>query len=95
MNIKDLHQEIKGISTASLLKTTECNVISVQILADEQLKEHITKEPALLLCLSGESIFENEIGMKLTLTTGDYVNIEPNIKHWITAKSTSNFILIK
>ena len=95
MNIKDLHQDTKAISTALLFKTTESNVTSIQILIDQQLKEHITKVPALLLCLTGESIFENEIGMKLTLTTGDYVNIEPNIKHWITAKSTSNFILIK
>jgi quercetin dioxygenase-like cupin family protein len=95
MNIKDLHQDMKAISTASLFKTTEGNVTSIQILADELLKEHITKVPALLLCLTGESIFENENGIKLRLTTGDYVNIETNIKHWINAKSTSNLILIK
>lgn len=95
MNIKDLHQDTKAISTASLFKTTEGNVISIQILADEQLKEHITKVPALLICLTGEAIFDNENGIKLTLTTGDYVNIEPNTKHWINAISTSNLILIK
>ena len=50
MNIKDLHQDTKAISTASLFKTTEGNVTSIQILVDEQLKEHITKVPALLLC---------------------------------------------
>ena len=82
-------------ATASLFKTAVGNVTSIQILADEQLKEHITKVPALLLCLTGEAIFENENGVKLTLTIGDYVNIEPNIKHWINAKSTSNLILIK
>ena len=95
MNIKDLHQDTKAISTASLFKSTEGNVTSIQILEDQQLKEHITKVPALLLCLIGEAIFENENGTKLTLTTGDYVNIEPNIKHWINAKSASNLILIK
>ena len=95
MNIKDLHQDTKAISTASLFKSTEGNVTSIQILEDQQLKEHITKVPALLLCLTGEAIFENENGTKLRLTTGDYVNIEPNIKHWINAKSASNLILIK
>jgi quercetin dioxygenase-like cupin family protein len=95
MNIKDLHQDTKAISTASLFKSTEGNVTSIQILEDQQLKEHITKVPALLLCLTGEAIFENEHGVKLTLSTGDYVNIEPNIKHWVNAKSTSNLILIK
>lgn len=95
MNIKDLHQDTKAISTASLFKTTEGNVTSIQILADEQLKEHITKVPAILICLTGQAIFENENGIKHTLTTGDYVNIEPNTKHWINAISTSNLILIK
>lgn len=95
MNIKDLHPEIKAVSTTSLFKTSEGNVTSLQILAGEQLKEHVTKVPALLICLTGEAIFENENGLKLTLTTGEYVNIEPQIKHWINAKSTSNLILIK
>ena len=95
MNIKDLHKDTKTISTASLFKSTEGNITSIQILEGQQLKEHITKVPTLLLCLTGEAIFENENGIKLTLTTSDYVNIEPNIKHWISAKTTSNLILIK
>lgn len=95
MNIKNLHQDTKAISTASIFKTTEGNITSIQILANQQLKEHITKVPALLICITGEAVFENENGIKLTLTTGDYVNIEPNIKHWINAITTSNLILIK
>ncbi|MFN5310550.1 MAG: hypothetical protein ACK5C0_13955 [Candidatus Kapaibacterium sp.] len=95
MKIKDLHQDTKTISTVSLFKTTEGNITSIQILADGQLKEHITKVPALLLCLIGEAVFENEKGIKITLSTGDYVNIEPNTKHWINAKSKSNLILMK
>jgi hypothetical protein len=43
MNIKDLHQDTKAISTASLFKTENGNVTSIQILTNEQLKEHITK----------------------------------------------------
>lgn len=95
MNVKDLHQDNKSISTASLFKMTEGTVTSIQILANEQLKKHITKVPALLVCLLGEVIFENEKGIIHTMTTGDYVNIEPQIKHWINATTTSNLILIK
>lgn len=95
MNIKDLHNEAKAVSTASIFKTTEGNVTSLQIIGGEQLKEHVTKMPALLICLTGEAVFENENGLKLTLTTGEYVHIEPQIKHWINAKSTSNLLLIK
>ncbi len=95
MNIKDLHNEAKAVSTASIFKTTEGNVTSLQIIGGEQLKEHVTKMPALLICLTGEAVFENENGLKLSLTTGEYVHIEPQIKHWINAKSTSNLLLIK
>lgn len=95
MNVKELHQDTKAISTALLFKTSEGNVTSIQILTGEQLKEHISKVPALLICLTGEAIFENENGIKIALKTGDYVNIEPHAKHWINAKSTSNLILIK
>ena len=41
MNIKDLHQDTKAISTASLFKTESRNVTSIQTLANEQLKEQI------------------------------------------------------
>ena len=50
---------------------------AIQILQGGKLKEHITKTPALLICMEGEVIFENEKGIKTTLFTGDYVNIEP------------------
>ncbi len=95
MNIRELHKDTKAVSTVSLFKTGSGSVTAIQILAEEQLKEHITKVPALLVCLTGEANFENENGVKLTLIAGDYVNIEPEIKHWINAKSTSNLILIR
>jgi len=95
MNIKNLHQGKKPISTASLFKTVEGNVTSIQLMAGAHLKEHITKVPALLFCLTGEVIFENENGIRLTLITGDYVKIEPLVKHWLNAKNLSNVLLIK
>lgn len=95
MNIKDLHQNTKEISTSSLFKTTEGNVTSIQILADQELKDHITKVQALLLCITGEADFENENGLKITLTPGEYVIIEPKVKHRVNARCTSNLILIK
>lgn len=95
MNIKDLHKDVKAISTSPLFKSSEGNITAIRILENEQLKEHITKVPALLLCITGEVQFENEQGSKLNLSSGDYVNIDPFIKHWINAISTSNLILIK
>jgi quercetin dioxygenase-like cupin family protein len=95
MNLKNLHSENKPVQTQSLFLTTEGKVISLQIAAGEQLKEHITKVTALLVCVSGEAIFHDEKGKSIELKSGDYINIEANLKHWIDAKEESNFILIK
>ena len=61
----------------------------------EKLKEHITETPALLICIKGEAIFENENGLRETLKTGDYVHIEPMVKHWVKGTIESQLILIK
>ena len=79
MNIKDLHPQEKPVSAIPLFKSEQGNATSIQILIGEQLNEHITKSPALLSCFEGEVIFENELGRKETLLSGDYINIEPKI----------------
>jgi quercetin dioxygenase-like cupin family protein len=95
MNLKNLHTENTTVQTQLLFSTTEGKVIALEIAANEQLKEHITKVPALLVCVMGDAIFQNEKGESIKLKSGDYVNIEPNVKHWIDAIERSNFILIK
>ena len=95
MNLKQLHPQAKGLSTASIFKTEHANAIAIQILKNEQLKEHITKTPALLLCVEGEVVFENEKGIKEKLVSGDYINIEPMVKHWVDGILDSQLVLIK
>ncbi|WP_264559408.1 hypothetical protein [Flavobacterium sp. N2270] len=94
MNLQDLHTEGKAVQTNVLFEPTQ-NVISIQIAKGEQLKEHITKIPALLVCVSGEAFFSDENAQKISLKSGDYVKIEPNVKHKIDAIEESNFLLIK
>ena len=95
MNIKELHTQEKPVSATSLFKSELGNATAIKILKGEKLKEHITKTPALLLCLEGEVIFENENGKKERLISGDYVNIEPMVKHWVVGTIESQLILIK
>jgi quercetin dioxygenase-like cupin family protein len=45
--------------------------------------------------MEGQVIFGNEKGIKETLLTGDYVNIEPMVKHWVEGTIKSQLILIK
>lgn len=94
MNLQDLHTEEKAVQTSVLFEPTE-KVISMQIAKGEQLKEHITKIPALLVCVSGKATFGSEKGQEINLESGDYVKIKPNVKHWVDAFENSNFLLIK
>ena len=95
MNIKELHTEQKAVSAISFFKGENSMANAIQIQKNETLKEHITKIPALLICIEGDVVFENEKGEKYLLGKGDYVNIEPNVKHWVIANETSQLVLFK
>jgi quercetin dioxygenase-like cupin family protein len=95
MNLKSLHTENKAVQTNVLFKAEDGKVISLQIASGGQLKEHITKVPALLVCVSGNAVFQDEKGKSIELKSGDYVNIEANVKHWVDANEDSNFLVIK
>lgn len=95
MNIATLHTQEKPVSALPLFKGIEGTATAIRIMHGEQLKEHITKVSAVLICISGEVVFENEMGIKATLLSGDYINIEPLIKHWVNGLATSQLILLK
>lgn len=95
MNLKNWHTENKPVQTKVLFEPTDSKVISLQIASGGQLKEHITKVPALLVCVSGLAFYQDENGEVIELKSGDYVNIEPNVLHWVNAKEESNFLVIK
>lgn len=95
MNLKDLHTEKTDVQTNMMFPATDGKVISLQILKDKELKEHITKVPALLLCVSGTAIYEDEKGTKVTLLSGDFVKILADVKHKVLAVKNANLLLIK
>lgn len=94
-NLKDLHKNSVGVQTNMMFSAEEGKVISLQISKGAQLKEHVTKVPALLVCVAGNGIYEDEKGKKVPLKSGDFVKIEANVKHWVDAVEDSNFLLIK
>jgi quercetin dioxygenase-like cupin family protein len=95
MNIRDLNPVNKNVSASSFFKTEQTNAIAIQILKGQQLSEHHTKTEAVLICLDGEAIFENEKGVKTRLEPGSYTPIEAMVKHWVEAVVDSQLILIK
>lgn len=94
MNIKDKHSD-KFVSTFPLFKGVEGSATAIQIQKGEQLKEHITKTEAFLICVNGSARFENEKGDTHELKSGDCVLIEPTVKHWVDGIETSQLVLLK
>lgn len=95
MNLIDQHNQEKDMSTFPLFKGTEGTVTSLYIKKDQELREHISKTSAVLICITGLCVFESEEGIKEPLTNGVYVHIPANIKHKVTANENSTLILIK
>lgn len=95
MNLVTLHDAAKMVSAKSLFKGGEGNLTAIQILENAQLKEHLTKVPAVLVCVSGKVVFNDEQGKKETLMPGDYLHIEPMVRHWVDATQNSSLLLFK
>jgi quercetin dioxygenase-like cupin family protein len=88
------HNLEKPVSALPFFKG-EGTATAIQILKDHQLKEHLTKIPALLLCIKGNVVFENENGVKETLLPGGFIDIEPMVKHRVNAIADSQLLLLK
>lgn len=95
MQLVNIHDSTQLVSAQILFKGTEGTTRTLQIKKEGVLKEHITKVEALLICVSGEVIYEDEKNKKMVLKSSDYIRIEPMVKHWITGVQDSQLLLIK
>lgn len=95
MNLKELHESSKTVSAKPLFHCTDENALSLQILKGEELKEHITKKPALLLCIEGSAMFSSINGVEIQIGPGEMVNIAANLKHKVQGLEDSQLILLR
>jgi len=93
--LDSLHDKSKSLSVKVLFECKEGVTRSLQINKDGILAEHITKTEAILICVSGEVVYEDEKSIKHTLKSGDFHRIEPNVKHWVKGVENSQLLLIK
>ncbi|WP_291128036.1 cupin domain-containing protein [Flavobacterium sp. UBA7682] len=93
--LKELHSLDKEVSAISLFKGELGTATAIQLQQNGTLKEHITKTPALLLCVNGFVTYKDETEKEIDLESGDYVNITPNVKHWLYASVESQLVLLK
>lgn len=95
MNLQALHSKQTEVSLVSLFKGEAGTVAAMQLPANEILKKHITKIPALLICVTGKVVYYDIKGLEETLSPGEYVHIEPMVEHWVEGVEDSNLLLIK
>lgn len=95
LNIKNLYESDKKVAATTIFKGENSIVNSIHLAKESTLKEHITKIPALLFCLSGNIIYSDETNLKIKLSEGDYFHIKPNVIHKLDAIEDSELLLIK
>lgn len=95
MLLSELHTNDKELSTTPLIKGGEGTLISIQLKEGGVLPEHITKVPAVLIAVEGETVYSTEKGEETVITPGMFVNIEPNVKHALKANSDAQLVLMK
>lgn len=95
MTLEELHQAPKEVSVAGLFKGETGVISSIRLSKDGKLKEHITKIRALLLCVTGQVVYHEEGGRTIPLSPGHYVQIPPEVKHWLDGTEDAQLILMK
>ncbi|MGJ3233649.1 cupin domain-containing protein [Marivirga sp.] len=95
-NISDLHENDKGVSAKSIFKSSlGGNATSIQLLRNQSLKEHSSKIDALLICIEGKVLYEDEEDNKHELFPGDFLDIKAGVKHWLESPMDSQLLLLK
>jgi quercetin dioxygenase-like cupin family protein len=95
MKIQDLHESGKPVSAIKFFDGGSGPTMALQILAGEELKAHVSKVPALLLCITGDVTYHADGGQPIELTSGMYVHIEPMVSHRVKGNADSQLILLK
>lgn len=60
MNLTKFHNSEKPLSAKQLFNCTEGKVVAIHLKKGGELKEHITKVPALIVCVVGEIVYEDK-----------------------------------
>lgn len=95
MNVNDLHTNNKEVSAVPLSGLNDRKVNSLKLIMGAELKRHISKDPALLILISGRATFNTDHGVEHLVDPGDYVNIPVNVEHYVIAEMDSQLLLIK
>ena len=92
--INELIEATKTINTARVFEKIEGNQMLIRLKPDAELKSHTSKVPAVLLCLEGKVKYQQE-DLTVTLGPSDYVEIKPEVVHWLNSDVGCLCLLMK
>ncbi|HIP48841.1 MAG TPA: hypothetical protein EYG92_07755 [Lutibacter sp.] len=95
MNIKDKHNISLPISEISLFESQVGITSSLFIMEGVYLENQIIKVPALLVCVDGRLVYQDENGKDEVLDSGDLINIKPMIKYSLRGLTNSQTLIMK
>ncbi len=95
MHLSDNHLHAKNISSKLIFTASTGKVMSIHMTEDSLLAEHTSPVHALLMCVVGKVSYDDQSGKNIQLTNGEYVEIEPQIVHRVTAHTDSQLLLIR
>ena len=95
MKLSALHTEAKTLSIVPLKKNGEGTLLSIHLEKGGALPKHTTSVPAVLVCISGSTLYATEKGEEVHMQAGDVVHIEANVEHRLEAGEISELLLMK
>ena len=95
MKISAIHTEAKALSIVPLKKNGEGTLLSIHLEKGGELPKHKTAVPAVLICISGSTVYSTEKGEEVHMEAGDLVHIEANVEHRLEASEVSELVLMK
>ena len=93
--LSQFHDVSKSLSAVPVFKSLQGKTIAMALKKGGLLPEHITPIPAVLVCVSGQINFQNEQGIDIVLSPGEFYEIEPNVKHWLKGLEDAQLLLLK
>ena len=95
MKILDKHNTTLPVSLISLFESQVGITSSLYIMEGVYLENQTINIPALLICVEGKLIYQDESGRDEVLDTGDLINIKPLIKYSLRGLTNSQTLIIK
>lgn len=95
MNLIDKHNDNMPVSEI-LLFESQVGITSAFLITEGiLLKNQMHRVPALLICIEGNILFQDEKGENKILVSGDLMHIKPLIKYSLRGLKKSQILVIK